>query len=78
MEEWLTHYLIPIANTIKIPVSIVVGSEDTSCVPEAVQTLFSAMGNKDELSSLEIIQGSPHSFRSKEDILRLKAATKSI
>jgi len=72
MEEWQNHDLLPDADKIKVPILMIVGSEDTSCTPQDVKSLYDAMVKKGEESLFYEVQGSPHSFRIEEDLSRLR------
>ena len=65
MEERLRHDLLPNAQNIKIPMLIIVGSEDTSCSPEHMQLLIDAVSSEDK--QLHIIEGEPHSYYEKSE-----------
>jgi len=76
MEEWQNHDLLPGADKVKIPVLMIVGSEDTSCRPQDVKSLYNAMINKNDVSLYYEVDGSPHSFRTEEDLDKLEKVVK--
>lgn len=65
MLERLNHNLLPNADKIKMPILLIVGSEDTSCPPKHIQKLFDAIPNGKK--TIKIIEGSSHSLHTKEE-----------
>ena len=59
MEERLQHDLLPSVDKITMPVLLIVGSKDSSCLGQT-KVLFDAIpgGNKE----IKIIEGAPHSY----------------
>jgi len=61
MEERLQHDLLPNASKLIMPTLLLVGSDDTSCPPQHIKTLYDAMptGKKE----IVVLEGAPHSYR---------------
>ncbi|MFW5853268.1 MAG: alpha/beta hydrolase family protein [Patescibacteria group bacterium] len=72
MAERLNHNLLSNADKITMPTLLIVGSKDQSCPPDHIKQLFDAIpeGCKD----FELIEGAPHTYRSKEDLEAIKVA----
>lgn len=65
MEERLNHDLLPNAKNITMPTLIVVGSEDRSCREQDVRLLYEALP-ENEKNQYSVIEGAPHSYKTKE------------
>jgi len=69
MENRLKYDLLQGADKLKMPVLLVVGSEDIGTLPEHQKILLDKLPGQKEL---HIIQGSPHTFRELKHLEELK------
>lgn len=61
MEDRLRYDLLREIDSLTMPVFMLVGSEDTSTIPEHQKILFDAL--PEDKKELHIIDGAPHTFR---------------
>ncbi len=72
MEDRLQHSLLPDAHKLTMPVTIIVGAEDTVTLTTHMQLLFDAIPGPHK--QLTVIPGCGHVFRSDEHCAQLCAA----
>lgn len=65
MEERLNHDLLPNAHKLTMPVLFIVGSEDSSCLPEHIKILFDEIPSENK--QMKIIEGAEHSYHEKSE-----------
>lgn len=70
MEERLNHDLLPNADKLTIPTLLMVGSEDQSCPPDHVKKFFDLIPGENK--RYELVEGAPHTYKTKEDLDRVK------
>lgn len=74
MEDRLKYDLLPEAGKLTMPVLIIVGEKDEGTPPEQQKLLFDKLPGDKEL---RVVQGSSHTFRSKEEITEVKNTLKN-
>ncbi len=72
MLERLHHNLLPNVSKLTMPITIIVGDQDTSCPPAHQQILFDAIPSQHK--ELIIVKDAPHTFREEEHLEKLKTS----
>lgn len=70
MVERFNHNLLPEASNLTMPITIIVGGQDTSCPPTHQQILFNAIPSTKK--ELFIVKDAPHTFRDEKHLEELK------
>lgn len=70
ITDVMKYDLLPDAGKLTMPVLLMVGDQDTSTPPDQIRQLYDAISGP---KAFHLIPGAPHTFRSPEDLVAVKA-----